>query len=274
MFHIFEEQVVVERRKKRANRPFASLERFMLFATDGDDESAFTFFNFATRQHLSGRKVPMEAVAEQQARRPPPPVVKKKVTRATAASQAGSRGRGSRPREEKAQPTPAPPTKPRPFSKEQLAKLRAQAVPTRKNALSLRPRSLPELLLAARMLHVDLILHPQLVWLVDLCLACDHLPTGWEPVAKEDMSAFATLSSADAVSMQGMMAKGSGEFERAQRHVHDVTWLPPLERLWHVATTGAAPPQYKHLMCDMVTERHPLQGFVHKVLGLEEGEIH
>ena len=37
----------------------------MLFATDqhATDESSFSFFNFATRQYLTGRKLPAEAVA-------------------------------------------------------------------------------------------------------------------------------------------------------------------------------------------------------------------
>ena len=46
----------------------------------------FTFFNFATRQSLGGRKLPAEAVADQAARRRPPPAPKKQAQRATASS--------------------------------------------------------------------------------------------------------------------------------------------------------------------------------------------
>jgi len=49
-----------------------------------------------------------------------------------------------------------------------------------------------------------------------------------------------------------------------------VVWLPPIERLWHLATTGAPPDQYTHQMCELTTERHPLQGFVHTVLGVSD----
>ena len=50
-------------------------------------------------------------------------------------------------------------------------------------------------------------------------------------------------------------------------HWRDVTWLPPQERLYHLALTGQPPSQYSHHMCSIVSERHPLGGFVRTVPG-------
>jgi len=148
-----------------------------------------------------------------------------------------------------------------------VAKLRAQAVAVRKASLSLRPRALPELMVAARMLQIDLISQPQLVWLVDVVLACDFMPAGWEAVPRECMTLLAHKSSAEEIQMAGLMSSVPGEALRAIRHVQEVEWLPPLERLWHVATTGTAPPQFQNQLCSLITERHPCDGFVRSVLG-------
>ena len=90
LLHVFEQTVEHERRRKRSRRPFGDLERFMLFAlapADGSpDEANFAFYNFATRQYLSGRKLPAEAIAEQMAKRPPPPPPKKRAARSTAST--------------------------------------------------------------------------------------------------------------------------------------------------------------------------------------------
>ena len=136
-------------------------------------------------------------------------------------------------------------------------------------ALSLRPRALPEIMVAARQFGVDLVANPSLVWLVDLCLACDYLPVGWSGVPKEDMSELAASHDRKYIEMKGYLSSKRGEAAKAAKHARDVTWLPPLERLRHVATTGAAPPQFSHHMCSLVTERHPLSGFVRTVLGVD-----
>ena len=114
------------------------------------------------------------------------------------------------------------------------------------------------------MFGVDLVANPALVWLVDLCLACDYLPAGWAPVPKEEMSVMPS-SNGGMAEMQRLLASSQSNLRPAR----DVTWLPPLERLWHLTTTGQAPPQYAHHMCSVVTERHPLSGFVRTVMGLD-----
>ena len=54
----------------------------------------------------------------------------------------------------------------------------------------------------------------------------------------------------------------------------EVARLPPLERLWHVARTGAPPSQFSHRMSSLVTERHPTHAFVRQVvLGSGEGSM-
>ena len=52
---------------------------------------------------------------------------------------------------------------------------------SRRSALALRPRGLPEILVACRFLGVDIVNNPQLIWLVDCVLACDYLPVGLRP---------------------------------------------------------------------------------------------
>ena len=270
MMPVFVEHVRHERARKKETRPFQNLERFMLFATEEDGESGFAFFNFATRQMLGGRKLPAEAVAEQAAKRPPAPPPKKRAHRATAASQgrsSDSRSKEKASAEKGAQPPKLP--KAKPLSKEQVANLRALACTVRKSALSIRPRSLPEMMVAAKMFHIDLVAQPSLVWVIDLCLACDYLPTGWAPVPREEMSQMAHKSSKQDVELHGYMSTNATEAAKSLRQAREVTWLPPMERLWHVAMTGAAPPQYSHHMCSIITERHPLGGFVRTALGLD-----
>ena len=271
---VYREHVEHERCRKKPNRPFQSLERFMLFAIpEGEGDNSFTFYNFATRQHVGGRKLPAEAVAEQAARRPPPPPPKKTAHKATAASinaQAdGQKVKSAAEKDKEAARRKAERAiAPKLFTKEQLAALRAQASTVRKTALSLRPRALPELLVAARMFSVDLVQSPSDVWLVDLCLACDHLPVGWSPVPREFMSKMAHKHNKEEI-MEEAANSSMKEVELAERHVRSVTWLPPLERLWHVATTGQAPSQYSHHSTSLTTERHPLSGFVRSATGVD-----
>lgn len=282
---VFVEHVKHERRRKKTARPYAALERFMLFATDGGDgEGSFCFFNFATRQSLSGRKIPAEAVAEQAVRRKPPPPPVKTVDRATAASMAGRTQKGGTHAEAVAQEEARRAAEaaeiarwkpPPPLSKDALAKLRADSTGVRKAALSLRPRGLPELLVAARLLKVDLIAQPQLVWLVDLVLACDYLPSGWDTVPLEQMAALPGWGK-DSDTMAQLMLRAPSKAKSSKAlpppiEVSSVEWLPPIERLWHLTATGLAPTQYSHQLCTMVTERHPLDGFVRSVMGAPQG---
>jgi len=273
MLPVYVEFVLHERARKKTNRPFQALERFMLFATEGENDSGFTFFNFATRQYLGGRKLPAEAVAEQAARRPPPPPPRKTAHRATAASVANqtvaSKHAPQRNRASVVRGTDISLPRPKPLTKEQQAALRSQASVVRRTALALRPRALPELMVAARKLNVDLVEQPHMVWLVDLCLACDYLPVGWSCVPREQMSEMAHKHDDDEITLNAVLSSGKDEQSKASHHVNKVTKLPPLERLWHVATTGVAPPQYEFRMCTFTTERHPLSGFVRMVMGVD-----
>ena len=252
----------------------------MLFADPGiEGEASFTFFNFATRQSLRGHKLPAEAVAELVSRRRPPPPPKKIAHRATASSLAAqttkqaSPAKGSDPLKEKPPPSPPAPSPPKAqaVSKETLGNVRGQSVTVRKSALSLRPRGLPEMLVAAQRFGVDLVTEPNLLWIVDLCMACDYLPAGWESVPRDSMAKMNADSTSGEVSkMMGGM--GSNPTPASTRPIStDVEWLPPLERLFILASTGEAPPQYSHQLCSLVTERHPLDGFVRSLLGFRGG---
>jgi hypothetical protein len=290
---VFAAQVRHERRRKRAARPHASLERFWLFATEaeGDEEStSFQFFNFATHQSISGRKLPAEAVAGMASRRPPPPPPPKTATRDTANSRIAAtsaremieqRSQSISPAERaRLAAEKAAKERPPPMSKEALAKLRSHCVGVRKASLALRPRSLPEILVAARMLHVDLVVQPQLVWLVDLALSCDYLPAAWEVVPPELMASLSTGREKQSDAMASVI-KGMGDDEQlhaggggsahhsAKTPVHPsrVEWLPPMERLWHLTARGGRPAQYAHQMCPAVTERHPLDVFIKSAIG-------
>ena len=133
MLPVFLETVIHERQVKKENRTFASLERFMLFATEEEGEAGFMFYNFATRQALGGRKLPAEAVAEQVAKRPPPPPKKKKIDRSTTASK-NSMAPGAAPGgDEKAAKPNAEARLPRPrkITQEEFAALRLQSATVR-----------------------------------------------------------------------------------------------------------------------------------------------
>jgi hypothetical protein len=299
MLPVFAAHVVHERQRKRTTRPFASLERFMLFAAPtepgGDPaapgESGFVFYNFATRQALPARRLPSEAVAEQLAKRPPPKPPKKRAFRATESSKHAmhadkKKAEAEREAAEKAEKAARLAPKRESLSESELASLRSHAGVVRRTALAVRPRSLPELMVAARMLQIDLVADPGLLWLVDLCLACDYLPCGWEGVPREQMVQMAKEPSGEAKQPAspgpgggggggGHGGGGGGLFAfggNKKDEPRPITWLPPIERLWHVATTGSAPPQYSHQMCALTTERHPLHGFVRMVLGLDHAD--
>lgn len=117
----------------------------------------------------------------------------------------------------------------------------------------------------ACMLQVDLVTNPSLVWLVDLVLACDFMPAGWEPVPREQMSEMASSHNRGEIMMRGLLSNKAGEAERATKHAQEVDWLPPMERLWIVATSNEAPTQYSSQLCSLITERHPCDGFVRAV---------
>ena len=72
----------------------------------------------------------------------------------------------------------------------------------------------------------------------------------------------------EASQIGGLLSSDARKRNRAQLQSRDVTWLPPLERLWHIACRGEAPPQYAHHMCSIITERHPLSGFLRTAIGL------
>ena len=133
-----------------------------------------------------------------------------------------------------------------PISREALAQLRGQSLLSRKLAVTLRPRSLPELLVAAKYFRIDLATQPQLVWLADLALAIDWLPACWEQLPSDKRT---PMLPEDELVLRGIPAR-------------EVMRLPALQRVWYMASTGDEPPQYAHQFCSLVTERHPIDGFV------------
>lgn len=64
--------------------------------------------------------------------------------------------------------------------KQHSAKLATSTSVWRHICTQLRPRSLPELLVAANRLDVDIFATPAMLWLIDAVVACEFLPVAWQ----------------------------------------------------------------------------------------------
>ena len=103
-------------------------------------------------------------------------------------------------------------------------------------SLQLRPRSLPELLVAAGRLDVDIFKHPSMLWMVDTVLSSEHLPVAWEKSGKTEWAA-----------MQSSTAKSLNK-------------LTSTERLRFVAYGEV--PNYTHALLRVNTEQNPMVGVI------------
>ena len=63
-------------------------------------------------------------------------------------------------------------------------------------SLQLRPRSLPEILVAAGRFNVDVFAQPAMLWLVDSIVASDHLPVAWAKMTRAKEKAYGVNSEA------------------------------------------------------------------------------
>ena len=137
--------------------------------------------------------------------------------------------------------TPRPGTAPEPQpvgryeAKQLTAATAANSRLTRHASLQLRPRPLPEILVAANALKVNLICHSQLLWLVDSVLGCDYLPVAWTKVEKR---------------MWGSMEHGSKEMNK----------LTSTERL-RFASHGDVP-RYSNTLIRLTSELNPMASAV------------
>lgn len=232
--------------------------------------------------------MPTEAVDEMASKRPPKTQTKKRLDRSTESSEASKKVLGlSDPRAEAAAKAKAVARTNEKagitMSASTLAQLRAQSAATRHAALAHRPRSLPEIAVAARTFGVNLIENPQLVWLVSLVLSCDHMTLGWDTVPRDMMARRAhavaerhhhseTAHPQISDSILSLIAQpsigGAGGFGPSPVKPPMVVWLPPIERLWHVASKNEEPSQYAMHMCGFSSERHPLSSFMRAANGI------
>lgn len=296
MLHVFAEHVQHQRARKYAGRPYADLEHIMLFASADADGSGCFYFNFKTRQRVGGRRLPPEAIAALASKRRPPRPSKSTDLETPTRSpgrgtdhKGGGPGGGGGPRGNK----PATPSsmkrrllpEQRPLSRdssrqrstphaaglpaEAVGHARAQSAEVRRSALALRPRCLPDLLVAARSLGVNLSETPQLTWLVDLVLACDYLPSGWEELPAHLMLPLGMTP--EEASLHGLghpfAQSDRGGPRYSATRLRDVQRLPRAERARHMAATSRPPTQYASQLCAHVTEWHPLDGFVRAAVG-------
>jgi len=232
----------------------------MLFAGDGDTTY---FYNFKTRQQQTGRKLPAEVLQEITCKKAPPPKKKRDLTTATVATtvnrhdpvaaarekqRVGHRPAVSHSRQEKARLAQTV------LSREEWAVIKASSMDCRRTALMLRPRGLPEILVACRFMGIDVVSEPSLVWLIDCVLACDYLPVGTQPYDDSIVSRDAEYSRA-----------ADPRLEKKQE-------MSALEKLWHLARNGQAPPVYENWLSDTLTEVHPMRSFVKAGVAAQEEE--
>jgi len=208
---VFEEIAAVERRRRDRARPWSSVESWMLFAGESD---TIYFYNFASRQRT--RELPGELTSSKKER-------DDKEASTFEAKRDEQRAKMAQMSHAKATPTPSgremaqlrkdvalgkrltkikehspsepePPAEPAPptstaAARAQVKKFAAE-VTTRSRvwrhvSLQLRPRSLPELLVASGRFNVDVFSQSAMLWLVDSVVASEYLPIAWSKVGRQ-----------------------------------------------------------------------------------------
>ena len=188
---------------------------WMLFA--GESDSVF-FYNFQTRQRARelpgqfGDEVSQKRKAEQntteakireqkaksdrlaQSKHAPAPNQRDmaQLRKDVALGRPIKKGRAASKesetaKKEEVKPVPPPPTAAmRAAAKQKAAELTSSSLTYRHVSLQLRPRSLPEVLVAAGRFDVDVFSQPAMLWLVDAVVASDYLPVAWGKVTKQN----------------------------------------------------------------------------------------
>ena len=219
---VFKQVVVLERRRRDRPRSWSSVESWMLFAGEGDATTTY-FYNFASRQR--SRELPGELIAEKldkdrhaantkEARaadqqkkaaqlsganatpkrsHAESAQLRKDVALGRKVTKAGYKGiPGHKPpksNEETVVESGAPHAAARAATKNKAAEMTNSTKLWRHISLQLRPRSLPELLVAAGRFDVDIFAQPSMLWLCDAVLACDHYPVAWTKMPRNSWSA-------------------------------------------------------------------------------------
>jgi len=108
-------------------------------------------------------------------------------------------------------------------------------------SLQLRPRSLPEILVAASRLKVDVFAHPSLLWLIDAIVAAEYLPVAWTTVSKKRDS------------LDGLAGEDEGM----------LSTLTSTERVRYTALGEV--PKFYHALLQAASEQHPMVSAVRDV---------
>ena len=263
---VFAQMVATERRRRDKPRPWTSVEDWMLFA--GENET-IVFFSLASRTRT--REVPAELLNEQQrlidfrsgaatgapmpgamsgARAAPP-------SQATLARARKEMALGRRPnlREEHTEygvlggvqgvgggsGVGGCSAAVRAAAKQKSAELTKASHHFRHASLQVRPRGLPEVLVAASRLKVDIFSQPAMLWLCDAILATDYLPIAWTKHSqRRDVLERMGSQQTDAQGLELFLGQ-----------------LSAADRLRFTALGEV--PKYHHALLQASTEQHPLE---------------
>lgn len=209
----------------------------MIFSGSGD---AIYFYNFATRQKC--RELPGEVRSVGLATAPPLPPGSMSSAEHAALKKRHAIGKRATKKEvtEEAKKPPPPSMVQKQQARAWVAELASVCQHARKSTLQLRPRSLPEIMVASTALKVDIVLKPQLFWIIDMVLACDYEAVGW---VKMSSSGFSRLEADYKATLSRLNAQ---------------------EKLRFVML-GEVPLYFNNLLC-AGTELHPMQQFVQHVM--------
>ena len=192
---VYRKVLASERLKKDRARPWSTVEMWYLFAGEGD---VLYFYNFSTR-HRS-RELPPELMAQKanrEAEAAGTKEAKAELQKKKSANLSGGKPTSQeaaqlrkdfalgRPIASKTKKASAPEAAPaaaaagstahaKATAKKNAADLTSRAKAWRHVSLELRPRPLPELLVAAGRFDVDVFAMPAMLWLVDAIVASDY----------------------------------------------------------------------------------------------------
>jgi len=263
---VFAQMVASERRRRDKPRPWTSVEDWMLFA--GENET-IVFFSLASRTRT--REVPAELLTEQQrlidfrsgaaTGAPMPGAVSgpraAPPSQATLARARKEMALGRRPnlREEHTEygvlggvqgvgggsGVGGCSAAVRAAAKQKSAELTKASHHFRHASLQVRPRGLPEVLVAASRLKVDIFAQPAMLWLCDAILATDYLPIAWTKHSqRRDVLERMGSQQTDAQGLELFLGQ-----------------LSAADRLRFTALGEV--PKYHHALLQASTEQHPLE---------------
>ena len=126
-------------------------------------------------------------------------------------------------------------------AKQKSAELTKASHHFRHASLQVRPRGLPEVLVAASRLKVDIFAQPAMLWLCDAILATDYLPIAWTKHSqRRDVLERMGSQQTDAQGLELFLGQ-----------------LSAADRLRFTALGEV--PKYHHALLQASTEQHPLE---------------